>query len=47
MNSQNVKQFNSVPEMHLTLKGPRKKIHLKMSSAEVVCCKPLPYITDK
>ena len=23
----------------LTLKAPRKKIHLKMSSAEVVCCK--------
>ena len=23
----------------LTLKAPRKKMHLKMSSAEVVCCK--------
>ena len=24
---------------NLTLKAPRKKIHMKMSSAEVVCCK--------
>ena len=31
----------------LTLKAPRKKMHLKMSSAEVFCCKLLPYITDK
>ena len=23
----------------LTLKAPRKKMHLKMSSVEVVCCK--------
>ena len=29
----------------LTLKAPRKKMHLKMSSAEVVCCKKLPSIT--
>ena len=31
----------------LTLKAPRKKMHLKMSSAEVVCCKQSPNITDK
>ena len=31
----------------LTLKAPRKKMHLKMLSAEVVCCKELPNITDK
>ena len=31
----------------LTLKAPRKKMHLKMSSAEVVCCKYLPNITDE
>ena len=30
----------------LTLKAPRK-MHLKMSSAEVVCCKYLPNITDE
>ena len=24
---------------HLTLKAPRKKMHLKMSPAEIVCCK--------
>ena len=28
-----------------TLKAPSKKMHLKMSSAEVVCCKQLPNIT--
>ena len=27
--------------------APRKKMHLKMSSDEVVCCKKLPLITDK
>ena len=31
----------------LTLKAPRKKMHMKMSSAEGVCCKLLPYITDE
>ena len=31
----------------LTLKAPRKKMHLKMSSAEVLCCKELPNITDE
>ena len=31
----------------LTLKSPRKKNHLKMSSAEVVCGKYLPNITDE
>ena len=31
----------------LTLKTLRKKMHLKMSSAEVVCCKYLHNITDK
>ena len=31
----------------LTLKVPRKKMHLKMSSAEVVCWKKLPNITDE
>ena len=31
----------------ITLKGPRKKMHLKMSSAEIVCCKKLPNITDE
>ena len=31
----------------LTLNAPRKKMHLKMSSAEVVCCKWLPNITDE
>ena len=31
----------------LTLKAPGKKMHLKMSSAEVVCCKYLPNITDE
>ena len=30
----------------LTLKAPRK-MHLKMSSVEVVCCKYLPGITDE
>ena len=25
----------------------KKKLHLKMLSAEVVCCKQLPNITDK
>ena len=32
---------------HLTLKAPRKKMHLKMLSAEVVCCKELPNIADE
>ena len=31
----------------LTLKEPRKKMHLKILSAEVVCCKYLPIITDE
>ena len=31
----------------LTLKAPRKKMHLKMPSAEFVCCKLLPNITDE
>ena len=31
----------------LTLKAPRKKMHLKMSSAEAVCCKYLPNITEE
>ena len=31
----------------LTLKPPRKKMYLKMLSAEVVCCKYLPYLTDE
>ena len=31
----------------LTLKAPRKKMNLKMSSAEVVFCKKVPNITDK
>ena len=31
----------------LTLKAPRKEMHLKMSSAEVVCCKKLPSSTDE
>ena len=31
----------------LTLNAPRKKMHLKMSSAEVGCCKKLPIITDE
>ena len=31
----------------LTLIAQRKKMHLKMSSAEVICCKQLPNITDK
>ena len=31
----------------LTLKITKKKMHLKMSSAEVACCKLLPRITDK
>ena len=31
----------------LTLKVPRKKMHLKMSSAEVVCCRYLLSITDQ
>ena len=30
-----------------TLKAPRKKMHLKMSSAEVVCCKKMPNITHE
>ena len=34
-------------QVGLTLKAPRKKMHLKMSSAEVICCKKLPNITDK
>ena len=34
-------------ENHLTLKVPRKKMHLKISSAEVVCCKLLPNITEE
>ena len=31
----------------LILKAQRKKLHLKMSSAEVICCKLLPYIIDE
>ena len=31
----------------LALKAPRRKMHLKMSSAEVTCCKLLPDITDQ
>ena len=31
----------------LTLKAPRKKKHLKMSSAEVVCCKYLSNNSDE
>ena len=31
----------------LTLKAPGKKMPLKMSSAEVVCCKKLPSITGE
>ena len=31
----------------LGLKAQRKKMHLKMLSAEVVCCKKLPTITDE
>ena len=31
----------------LSLKAPSKKMHLKMSSAEVVCCKYLPNIFDE
>ena len=34
-------------EDNLSLKAPRKKMHMKMSSAEVVCCKNLPNITDQ
>ena len=30
-----------------TLEAPRKKLHLKMSSAEVACCKLLPNIIDE
>ena len=31
----------------LTLKAPRKKYILKMSSAKIVCCEYLPNITDE
>ena len=31
----------------LILKAQRKKMHLKMSSVEVVCCKKMPNITDE
>ena len=31
----------------LTLEAPRIKMHLKMSSAEVVCCKYLPSIIEE
>ena len=34
-------------KLYLALQAPRKKMHLKMSSAEVVCCKELPSITDE
>ena len=37
---------SKVGERALTLKVPRK-MHLKMSSAEGVCCKKLPNITDQ
>ena len=31
----------------LNPESPRKKVHLKMASAEVVCCKKFPHITDE
>ena len=34
-------------DSNVNLKVPRKKMHLKMSSAEDLCCKYLPNITDK
>ena len=42
------KYFSVMPQVkvHLTLKRPRK-MHLKMSSAEVVCCKKLSNITNE
>ena len=42
------KYFSVMPQVkvHLTLKAPRK-MHLKMSSAEVACCKKLPNITHE
>ena len=50
---QSVKQFEArsgptfpPADNELTLKAPSKKMHLKMSSAEVVCCKKLTNITD-
>ena len=33
--------------VYLTLNARRKKMHLKMSFAEDVCCKYLPSITDE
>ena len=39
--------LNGYDWLELTLKAPRKKVHLKMLSAEVVCCKKLPSITDE
>ena len=41
------KYFLESTRAYLTLIVPRKKMHLKMSSAEVVCCKQLPNITDE
>ena len=32
---------------HFNPQSAKKKMHLKMSSAEVFCCKYLPNITDK
>ena len=47
MNRPKIKFIAYIYILSLTLKAPRKKMHLKMSSAEVVCCKLLPNITDK
>ena len=41
----NMERFTEV--RCLTFKAPRKKMHLRMSSAEVVWCKYLPNITDE
>ena len=40
---------HTCPRLSLPLnpQSAKKKVHLKMSSAEVVCCKELPNIADE
>ena len=42
-----LKSYKIVDPVLTLNKAPRKEMHLKMSSAEVVCCKQLPNITDE
>ena len=47
MSSDVVKVHYLLSQRYLALKALRKKMHLKMLSAEVICCKKLPKITDE